>query len=138
MARSVVGTVSVAALRGEELRDVETFARQDPFVKVMVEVDGVLHCEGRTCTIRAGGRNPSWTDKSGNQVFLPFECPSPMPAGMSWTLRIEAWDAEDSGHHRIIGMSLLHCVHALWRAAGAQVLRRQCGVATCATAAPHR
>jgi len=86
----VSGTLDILVVEGRNLRDVEKFGKQDPYVVCRLS-NGE---QRRTRTINAGGKHPRWLQK------LTFNVHS--MHGPSAMLYIEAYD-EEVGRDELIG-----------------------------------
>jgi hypothetical protein len=108
------GVLCVTVTKGVDLRSVEKLGRQDPYVVVDLECDGVRVGTGKTGTVWKGGRNPVWTPEVGNTVEVEFEVGASTAVvigggggsdgdGGVWTLKVHAWDDERAGSPVWIG-----------------------------------
>ncbi|KNE58026.1 hypothetical protein AMAG_04852 [Allomyces macrogynus ATCC 38327] len=84
------GTLEVNCVAGRQLRDVEMFGKQDPYLKLALETQ-----TQKTRAHASGGRNPTWNT---TLVFNIFEG--------ARALRVEAWD-EDATSDDLIGMTTI-------------------------------
>lgn len=97
----VCGVMFVRAIRGVKLADRELFGKQDPYVMVsLMDPSGVTLATGTTGTVVKGGRNPVWTERHNNVVWLAYARRVGQPA----YLKAVAWDEDNIKKHDLIGV----------------------------------
>ncbi|KNE59214.1 hypothetical protein AMAG_03533 [Allomyces macrogynus ATCC 38327] len=84
------GTLEVNCVAGRQLRDVEMFGKQDPYLKLALETQ-----TQKTRAHASGGRNPTWNTTLSFNIFEGAR-----------SMRVEAWD-EDATSDDLIGMTTI-------------------------------
>jgi hypothetical protein len=85
------GTLEVLVVEGKGLRSRETFGKQDPYVKLMMDMEQV-----RSKTHENGGKNPTWNQN----LFLNI-----IPG--QTILKVECWDS-DAASDDLIGAAVVN------------------------------